>query len=662
MDKNEAKKRLDELKTVIEKANRNYYDLDAPTLEDDEYDALMRELRGIEQQFPELLTEDSPSQRVGGTAQTTFEKVTHTVQMGSLQDVFDVSEVRDFYERVKAEGALEFTVEPKIDGLSVSLVYENGVLVQGSTRGDGFIGENITPNLKTIRSIPLNIPEKLPLLEVRGEVYMPKKSFGELCELQEKNGEPLPKNPRNAAAGSLRQKDSKITASRKLDIFCFNIQRIEGKELKTHSESLEFIEKMGFRVIPDIRVCHTLDEITERINEIGQMRQSLPFDIDGAVVKVNDLALRTEIGATAKVPKWAVAFKYPPEEKETTLRSIEINVGRTGALTPVAVFDPVQLAGTSVARAVLHNQDFITERDVRVGDTIVVRKAGDIIPEVVRSVSHAENSEPYFIPGKCPVCGAAAVRDEDEAVIRCQNPDCPAQLLRSLEHFASRGAMNIDGLGEAVVEQLVSADLVHTVADLYTLTLQDLTALERFGEKSAVNLLKAIENSKKNEPDRLIFALGIRGIGQKAATLLMQKFGSVDSVMAASAEDIAAIDGFGEILANSVYNAMREPHRVKLIERLKELGLKMTYSSKQVSDKLNGLTFVLTGTLPTLKRDQAKEMIEQRGGKVSGSVSKKTSYVVAGEEAGSKLTKANELGITVLTEEQFLQMIGGESE
>lgn len=662
MDKNEAKKRLDELKTVIEKANRNYYDLDAPTLEDDEYDALMRELRGIEQQFPELLTEDSPSQRVGGTAQTTFEKVTHTVQMGSLQDVFDVSEVRDFYERVKAEGALEFTVEPKIDGLSVSLVYENGVLVQGSTRGDGFIGENITPNLKTIRSIPLNIPEKLPLLEVRGEVYMPKKSFGELCELQEKNGEPLPKNPRNAAAGSLRQKDSKITASRKLDIFCFNIQRIEGKELKTHSESLEFIEKMGFRVIPDIRVCHTLDEITERINEIGQMRQSLPFDIDGAVVKVNDLALRTEIGATAKVPKWAVAFKYPPEEKETTLRSIEINVGRTGALTPVAVFDPVQLAGTSVARAVLHNQDFITERDVRVGDTIVVRKAGDIIPEVVRSVSHAENSEPYFIPDKCPVCGAAAVRDEDEAVIRCQNPDCPAQLLRSLEHFASRGAMNIDGLGEAVVEQLVSADLVHTVADLYTLTLQDLTALERFGEKSAVNLLKAIENSKQNEPDRLIFALGIRGIGQKAATLLMQKFGSVDSVMAASAEDIAAIDGFGEILANSVYNAMREPHRVKLIERLKELGLKMTYSSKQVSDKLNGLTFVLTGTLPTLKRDQAKEMIEQRGGKVSGSVSKKTSYVVAGEEAGSKLTKANELGITVLTEEQFLQMIGGESE
>lgn len=658
MDINEAKKRLSELKAVIERANRNYYDLDAPTLEDDEYDALMRELRGIEQQFPELLTEDSPSQRVGGSAQTTFEKVRHEVQMGSLQDVFDVSEVREFFERVKDEGADEFTVEPKIDGLSVSLVYENGVLTQGSTRGDGFIGEDITPNIKTIRSIPLNIPEKLPLLEVRGEVYMPKSSFGELCELQEKNGEPLPKNPRNAAAGSLRQKDSKITASRKLDIFCFNIQRVEGKDFKTHSESLEFIKNAGFRVIPDIRVCRTVDEIIERINEIGQTRQSLPFDIDGAVVKVNDLALRNEIGATSKVPKWAVAFKYPPEEKETTLRSIEINVGRTGALTPVAVFDPVQLAGTSVARAVLHNQDFITERDVRVGDRIIVRKAGDIIPEVVRSVKHAENSEPYFIPDKCPVCGANAVRDEDEAVIRCQNPDCPAQLLRSLEHFASRGAMNIDGLGEAVVEQLVSADLVHTVADLYTLDLQSLTALERFGQKSAENLLKSIENSKKNEPDRLIFALGIRGIGQKAATLLCQRFGDVDSIMAASAEDIAAIDGFGEILAQSVCGAMREPHRVKLIERLKELGLNMTYTSRQVSDKLKGLTFVLTGTLPTLKRDEAKAMIEQRGGKVSGSVSKKTSYVVAGEEAGSKLTKANELGIAVLTEEQFLRMIG----
>ena len=657
MEITDAKKRLDELKAIIEKANVNYYDLDAPTLEDDEYDALMRELRSIEQQFPELLAADSPSQRVGGSAQSTFEKVTHIVQMGSLQDVFDVEEVKDFVERVKENGAVEFTVEPKIDGLSVSLVYENGVLTQGSTRGDGFVGEDITPNIKTIRSIPLKIPENLPLLEVRGEVYMPKKSFGELCELQEKNGEPLPKNPRNAAAGSLRQKDSRITAQRKLDIFCFNIQRVEGKEFKTHSESLEYIKNAGFNVVPDIRVCRTVDEIIQRINEIGAMRTSLPFDIDGAVVKVNDLALRGEIGFTSKVPKWAVAFKYPPEEKETTLNNIEINVGRTGALTPVAIFDPVQLAGTSVSRAVLHNQDFITERDIRIGDRIIVRKAGDIIPEVVRSAAHAEYSVPYTIPDKCPVCGADAVRDEDEAVIRCQNPDCPAQLLRSIEHFASRGAMNIEGLGEAVVEQLVDAGLVHTVADLYTLDMESLTALERFGTKSAENLLKSIENSKKNEPDRLIFALGIRGIGQKAATLLCKRFGNVENIMSASAEEIAAIDGFGDILAKSVCSAMREPHRIRLIERLRALGLNMDYTSKQVSDKFNGLTFVLTGTLSTLKRDAAKEMIEQRGGKVSGSVSKKTSYVVAGEEAGSKLTKANELGITVLTEEQFLQMI-----
>lgn len=658
MDINEAKKRVGKLKIQLEKANHNYYDLDAPTLEDDEYDALMRELRGLEQDFPELLTEDSPSQRVGGTAQNTFAKVRHEVQMGSLQDVFSVDEVRAFVERVRGEGAYEFTVEPKIDGLSVSLEYRDGVLTLGSTRGDGFIGEDITPNLKTIRTIPLNIPEKLPLFEVRGEVYMPRSSFAELCELQEKNGEPLPKNPRNAAAGSLRQKDSKITASRKLDIFCFNIQRAEGREFKTHSETLEFMEELGFHVIPDYRVCHTADEIVERIEEIGQMRRSLPFDIDGAVVKVNNIALRAEIGETTKVPKWAVAFKYPPEEKETTLREIEINVGRTGALTPVAVFDPVQLAGTSVGRAVLHNQDFITERDIRIGDRIIVRKAGDIIPEVVKSVAHGEDSEPFHIPDICPVCGSKAVRDEDEAVIRCQNIECPAQLLRSIEHFASRAAMNIDGLGEAIVEQLVQADLVHTVADLYTLDLQELTALERFGTKSAQNLLDNIEKSKNNELDRLIFALGIRGIGQRAATLLCQKYGSMDSIIAAEADDIAAIDGFGEILAQSVYTAMREPHRIALINRLKQLGLNMNYSGQKVSDKLAGLTFVLTGTLPTLKRDEAKEMIEKRGGKCSGSVSKKTSYVVAGEEAGSKLNKANELGVPVLTEEQFLQMIG----
>ena len=657
MDINKAKERVEALRGEIERHNHNYYDLDAPTIEDDEYDALMRELRGLEQEFPELLTPDSPSQRVGGTALNTFEKVTHAVQMGSLQDVFSVSEVEEFVNRVGEQGAEEFVVEPKIDGLSVSLEYENGVFVRGSTRGDGFVGEDITQNLKTIRSIPLKLAKELPFIEVRGEVYMPRASFAALCAEQEKNGEPLPKNPRNAAAGSLRQKDSRVTASRKLDIFCFNIQRVEmDEELTEHSQSLEFIHDLGFKVIPDFKVCKSAGEVLERIKQIGEMRRSLPFDIDGAVVKVNNFAARLDIGSTTKVPKWAVAFKYPPEETETTLREIEVNVGRTGARTPVAIFDPVELAGTTVSRAVLHNQDIITDKDIRVGYRIVVRKAGDIIPEVVRSISHAEGSQPYLIPDVCPICGSKAVRDEDEAVIRCRNIDCPAQLLRSIEHFASRNAMNIDGLGEAIVEQLVNEGLVHTVADLYTLTKQDLTALERFGEKSAENLLASIEKSKSNELNRLVFALGIRGIGQRSATLLCEKFGDMDGIMEADSLTISAIDGFGDILADSVYSAMREPHMIALIERLKSLGLNMTYSDVKVSDKFAGLTFVLTGTLPTLKREQAKEMIEKRGGKCSGSVSKKTSYVLAGEEAGSKLTKANELGIPVITEEQFLNM------
>ncbi len=652
-----AKERAEQLRAIIEKHNHNYYDLDAPTIEDDEYDALMRELRGIEEEFPQLVTVDSPTQRVGGSAMTTFEKVQHTVQMGSLQDVFSVDEVKDFIDRVSRQNADEYVVEPKIDGLSVSLEYENGVFVRGSTRGDGFIGEDITNNLKTIRSIPLKLNEEIPFIEVRGEVYMPKKSFAELCKEQARKDEQIPKNPRNAAAGSLRQKDSRITAQRKLDIFCFNVQRIEGKQLTSHSESLEYMTQLGFKVIPDYVICRNREEVIQRINEIGESRKSLPFDIDGAVVKVNDFALREEIGATTKVPKWAVAFKYPPEEKETTLNEIEINVGRTGALTPVAIFEPVFLAGTTVSRAILHNQDIISDKDIRVGDRIVVRKAGDIIPEVVKSISHAENSEPYFIPNVCPVCGAEALRDEDEAVIRCQNFDCPAQLLRSIEHFASRNAMNIDGLGEAIVEQLVSEGLIKTVADLYTLDIQELMALERFGRKSAENLLQSIENSKKNELNRLVFALGIRGIGQRAATLLCEHFGDMDSIMNAFELEISSIEGFGGIMARSVYEAMHEPHRIKLIERLKEYGVNMSYSSSKVSDKFAGLTFVLTGTLPTMTRDQAKALIEQNGGKCSGSVSKKTSYVLAGEEAGSKLTKANELGITVITEEQLLEMI-----
>ena len=657
MELKEAEKRAAELRAVIEKHNHNYYDLDNPTIEDDEYDALMRELRGIEQQYPELSTPDSPTHRVGGTVSSSFEKVQHVVQMGSLQDIFSEEEVRAFITAVMEQGAHEFTVEPKIDGLSVSLEYQDGVFVRGSTRGDGFVGEDITANLKTIRSIPLRLNDAPEFIEVRGEVYMPRKSFAALCEEQERNGDPLPKNPRNAAAGSLRQKDSSVTASRKLDIFCFNLQQIRGKELTTHSQSLEYMQSLGFHVIPDYRVVHTADEAVERIREIGGMRRSLPFDIDGAVVKVNSFALRTEIGATTKVPKWAVAFKYPPEEKETTLNEIEINVGRTGALTPVAVFDPVQLAGTTVSRAILHNQDIITDKDIRVGDRIVVRKAGDIIPEVVRSVSHREGSEPYFIPNVCPICGAEALRDEDEAVIRCQNIDCPAQLARSIEHFASRNAMNIEGLGEAIVQQLLDNGFVHNVADLYELDVQTVMQITG-GAKSAENLIASIEGSKKRGLDRLVFALGIRGIGQRAAVLLCEKFGSMEAIMEALPLEICSIDGFGQIMADSVYNAMQEPHRIRLIERLREHGVNMTYDNGKVADDLAGKTFVLTGTLPTMTRDQAKSLIESHGGKCSGSVSKKTTYVVAGEEAGSKLTKAQELGITILSEQELLELIG----
>ncbi len=657
MEFQEAEKRAAELRSVIEKHNHNYYDLDSPTIEDDEYDALMRELRGIEQQFPQLAFPDSPTQRVGGTVNSSFEKVQHTVQMGSLQDIFSEEEVRGFLAGVMEQGADEFVVEPKIDGLSVSLEYRDGVFVRGSTRGDGFVGEDITANLKTIRSIPLKLSEPLPFIEVRGEVYMPKKSFAALCEEQERNGDPLPKNPRNAAAGSLRQKDSSVTAKRRLDIFCFNVQQIEGRELTMHSQSLEYMQQLGFRVIPDFRVCHTPDEVVQRIREIGEMRRELPFDIDGAVIKVNSFALRADIGATTKVPKWASAFKYPPEEKETTLNEIEINVGRTGALTPVAIFDPVQLAGTTVSRAILHNQDIISDKNIRVGDRIVVRKAGDIIPEVVRSVSHRAGSEPYFIPKVCPICGAEALRDEDEAVIRCQNLDCPAQIARSIEHFASRNAMNIEGLGEAIVQQLLDNGFVHNVADLYELDVQTVMQITG-GVKSAENLINSIEKSKQNGLDRLVFALGIRGIGQRAATLLCERFGDMDSIMAALPLEICMIDGYGQIMADSVYNAMREPHRIKLIERLRSYGVNMRYNSGRLSDELAGKTFVLTGTLPTLTREQAKQMIEQRGGKCSGSVSKKTTYVLAGEEAGSKLTKAQELGITIISEQEFRDMIG----
>lgn len=659
MDKEQIKSEYEQLCKQAEQHNFNYYVLDDPTIEDDEYDRLMRRIKEIEAENPEIVSESSPTQHVGGYAINTFEKVTHEVQMGSLQDVFSKGELYEFDERVKkAVGKAVYCVEPKIDGLSVSLEYKDGIFTRGSTRGDGFVGEDITKNLKTIKSIPMVLREKIPFIEVRGEVYMPKADFEKLVRKQLENDEQPAKNPRNAAAGSLRQKDSRVTASRGLDIFVFNLQRIEGRELNRHSESLDYMKSLGFNVIDGYKTFDNIEDAVSRIMEIGENRQSYSYDIDGAVIKVDDFELRNELGSTAKVPKWAVAFKYPPEEKETKLLDIEINVGRTGALTPVAVFEPVWLAGTTVSRAVLHNQDYIDSKDIRIGDIIAVRKAGDIIPEVVRSVSHAENSEPFVIPHICPVCHGKAERAEDEAVIRCVNIDCPAQLLKNIEHFASRPAMNIDGLGEAVVKQLVENRLISTVADLYGLQQQDLEMLPGFAKVSASKLIANIENSKTNSPDRLLFALGIKGIGQKNAQLLMKHFGSIEKLSETAPEEISAVENFGDILANNIFTALHEPHMTELIERLKSYGVNTVYQSDVKSDKLAGLTFVITGTLPDMTRDEAKTLIEQNGGKCSGSVSKKTSYVLAGEEAGSKLTKAQQLGVTVISQQQLIEMIG----
>ena len=650
--------RVNSLRSEIEQHNYNYYVLDNPTVDDYTYDMLMQELKGLEEQYPELADKNSPTQRVGGEALNLFEKVEHRVQMGSLQDVFSFDQVQAFTERCQ-EAAQKpvYIVEPKIDGLSVSLEYENGELVRGSTRGDGFIGEDVTANLKTIKSIPLKIKNAPAFLEVRGEVYMPRETFLNLVEKQEDNDETPFKNPRNAAAGSLRQKNPKIAAERGLDIFVFNIQQIEGAEITSHKQSLDYLKDLGFKVIYEYTQVSSYDDIKSCIEHIGDMRNSYSFDIDGVVIKIDDFALREKMGATSKVPRWAVAYKFPPEEKETKLLDIEVNVGRTGAITPVAIFEPVLLAGTSVSRAVLHNQEFITEKDIRIGDIILVRKAGEIIPEVLKSVSHGENSVPYKLPEYCPVCGDKAVKFADEAVLRCPNVDCPAQLKRNIIHFASKGAMNIDGLGEAIVTALLDNKLISGVADLYRLRSEQLEDLERFGKKSAENLINAIEASKENSLERVIFALGIRNIGQNGAKLLCNRFGSIEAIMKASAEEIAEIDGFGDIMAESVVSAFHDKHFADIVAELKSLGVKMEYEKQDSSDnRFEGKTFVLTGTLSTMTRDEAKEIIVRLGGKAAGSVSKKTSYVVAGEEAGSKLTKAQELGITILSEQEFLDM------
>ena len=657
MNEQEAKKRIDELVKLLNYHSQLYYVEDRNEISDYEYDMLQQELKGLEEQFPQFVRSDSPTQRVGGKAVSIFEKVQHRVQMGSLQDVFSFEQVRSFIETVQQTvDKPQFVVEPKIDGLSVSLEYHNGELVMGSTRGDGFVGEDVTSNLKTIKSIPLKINEELPLIEVRGETYMPRNVFLKLVKEQEDNDEQPFKNPRNAAAGSLRQKDPKIAAKRKLDIFVFNVQQIEGKEITSHKESLDYLKSLGFKTIPNYKRVSTADEVIKCIEAIGEKRFDLPYDIDGVVIKVDSLAQREVLGATAKVPKWAVAYKFPPEEKTSELLDIELNVGRTGAITPVAVFKPVFLAGTSVSRATLHNQDFINEKNISVGDIIKVRKAGDIIPEVLGSVEkHGDGV--FTLPECCPVCGTKLVKSEEEAAVRCPNVECPAQIFRSIVHFASKGAMNIDGLGPQIVQTLLDNKLIASVADLYTLSADKLMQLDNFKEKSVNNLLGAIEKSKSNSLDRLVFGLGIRNIGQASAKLLCDKFGDLDNIMKASAEEIAEIDGFGGIMAQSVYNAFHEEHMKELIARLTECGINTKYEKVQIDDRFAGKTFVLTGTLPTLKRSEAKALIEKYGGKASGSVSKKTDYVLAGEEAGSKLDKAQQLGIEIITEEQFKEMI-----
>ncbi len=652
------KARAEELRKIIEYHNKKYYENDEPEIEDFEYDRLLYELISIEEEYPELSTPDSPTKHVGGKAGSQFSPVVHAVRMESLQDAFSKEDVRDFDRRVRESvGEAKYIVEPKIDGLSVSLEYENGVFVRGSTRGDGQTGEDITHNLKTISSIPMRIKDAPAFLEVRGEVYMPKTVFFELVRQQELDGEKPFKNPRNAAAGSLRQKDARITRKRKLDIFVFNVQQIEGKTLESHKGSFEYLRSLGFNIIPFYKECNNIEEALFEVDRIGSVRGELSFDIDGAVIKVDDFEKRRTLGSTSKFPKWAIAFKYPPEEKETVLLGIDINVGRTGVLTPTAVFEPIVLAGSTVSRATLHNQDFICEKDIRIGDRVIIRKAGDIIPEVVSVVSHGEGSLPYKMPEYCPSCGSKTVREEDEAALRCLNPDCPSQLLRNLIHFCSRDAMDIEGLGDSVLSVLVEKKMIKTAADIYKLDFEEVASIERMGKKSADNLKAAIEKSKENDLSKLIFALGIHHIGQKAAKLLSARFGSMDNIIEADVSNIASIDGFGEIMAQSVKDFFSLEKSRELIAHLKECGVNMNNKESVVDKRFEGMTFVLTGTLSSFTRAEAGKIIESFSGKTASSVSKKTTYVLAGDDAGSKLRKAAELGVTVISEEEFEKMI-----
>lgn len=660
-EKNAAKRRIDELRELLAHHSFLYYVEDAPQISDYEYDKLFYELVALEEKYPEFDSPTSPTKRVGGKALDKFEKVTHAVKMGSLADVFSYDEVRDFVAKTneKLGKATVFSVEPKIDGLSVSLVYENGRFSLGSTRGDGTVGENVSENLKTVRTIPMKTKDALPHLEVRGEVYMPREAFAALNEKREAEGEQLFANPRNAAAGSLRQLDSKVTASRRLDIFVFNVQAAEGIEFSSHIESLEYLKSQGFHIIDGIRRASSAGEIISAIEEIGAARDNLPYDIDGVVIKADSLAERKLLGENISTPKWAIAYKFPPEQKRTKLTDIIIQVGRTGVLTPNARLEPVRLAGTVVSRATLHNIDFIRERDIRIGDTVTLQKAGDIIPEIICVDKSKRNGSevPYEMPTHCPSCGEPVIRD-DEAATRCTNASCPAQLERHITHFASRDAMNIDGMGPAVVRLLIASGLIHNVADIYSLSAGEIEGLDRMGKKSAENLIAAIERSKSAGLDKLIYALGIRQVGEKAARSLAEAFPDIELLFSASEEQISAIYDFGDISAHYIVNFFAHPQTRVLVDELKSRGVKTTYEVQKRGNIFEGMTFVLTGTLPTMKRDEASRLIEENGGKVSSSVSAKTSMVLAGEDAGSKLTKAQSLGVRIISEEELLSMLG----
>ena len=656
----DPKERINELSEILKQANYQYYVLDDPQMPDFEYDRLLRELEELEAMHPEWIHPDSPTQRVGGEAVSQFEKVTHPVPLMSLQDVFSLEELNDFLGKILASfPGISFSVEPKIDGLSVALEYIDGKFVRGATRGDGQVGEDVTENLKTIRSIPMVLANAPAHLIVRGEVFMPKKSFEKLNQQQEAEEKPLFANPRNAAAGSLRQLDPKIAAKRGLDIYIFNIQQAEGVSFTSHQESLEYLKALKFKVIPH-KNLDSVQSIDQEILSINENRELLTCDIDGAVVKVDDLALREQLGNTAKFPRWAAAYKYPPEIKPTVVEDIVVQVGRTGVLTPKAVVRPVRLAGTTVTNATLHNQDFIRERDIRIGDTVLIRKAGEIIPEIleVDLAKRPQNAVPYFLPETCPVCGAPVVQDPEGAFLRCTGAECPAQLSRNIAHFVSRDAMDIDGLGSSIVDALISRGLVRSPADIYDLTLEDISSLWKSGTTAAKKLLAAIEESKTRDVSRLIYGLGIRQVGAKTGKILASVFGNLDALMAASQEELTQIPDIGAITAQSIYSWFRQEQSIHMIQRLREQGVNFA-SQRQVTDsRFAGKTFVLTGALTKFTREEASEKIELLGGKTSGSVSKKTSFVIVGENAGSKERKARELGIPILSEDDFLAMLG----